>query len=72
MVFKWRNERIESFLDYYRNYDCLWNTSSNLYKNKIVRENAYGKLCADMRIPELTIADIKNKIKIIRTTVIIN
>ncbi|KAF5283217.1 hypothetical protein FQR65_LT14046 [Abscondita terminalis] len=52
----------------YREYECLWNTSSPLYKNKIARDNAYKKLCSNMNDENLTIKFIKNKIKNLRTT----
>lgn len=67
MVFRWRDEHTDAFLDSYRKYECLWNVSSDSYKNKGARDNAYQQLCNDMELPELTIADVKNKIKTIRT-----
>lgn len=67
MVFRWRDEHMDAFLDNYRKYECLWNITNDLYKNRVERENAYVQLCNDMQIPELTVADVKNKIKTIRT-----
>ena len=67
MVFRWRDEYMEAFLDNYRKYDCLWNICNDSYKNRSERENAYVQLRNDMQIPELTVSDVKNKIKTIRT-----
>lgn len=65
---RWGDEKTLLFVMQYREYECLWNTSSPLYKNKIARDNAYKKLCSNMNDENLTIKFIKNKIKNLRTT----
>lgn len=69
MVFKWRDEQTETFVDYYtcREHECLWNVSSDSYKNKAARDSAYNKICKDLNLSGLTVTDVKNKIKIMRT-----
>jgi len=67
MVFKWHNDFIEPFLDQYRQYECLWNTSNDSYKNRDTRDKAYASMCAALCLPGLSVYDIKIKIKTIRT-----
>lgn len=67
MVFKWRDIHTDKFLDFYREQEGLWNVSSSEYKNKNAREAAYNKICSGLNLPGLTVEDVKNKIKILRT-----
>lgn len=67
MVFKWRDGFIEPFLDQYRQYECLWNISSDSYKNRDQRDKAYESMCSALSLPGLSVNDIKTKIKTIRT-----
>lgn len=67
MVFKWRDDFIEPFLDQYRQYECLWNISSDSYKNRDTRDKAYESMCSALCLPGLSVNDIKTKIKTIRT-----
>lgn len=66
--FKWRDQHIPKFLDLYEKHACLWNIHCNVYKNKRKRADSYETICADMEIPELTVYDVKAKIKSIRTS----
>lgn len=63
---RWGDEKTVKFIRLYREYECLWNSSSSLYKNKIARDNAYIKIQEGMN--DMTVKDIKNKIKGLRST----
>jgi hypothetical protein len=65
MVFKWRDEYIDPFLDEYRQQDCLWNISSDSYKNRDTRDKAYESIYSALNLPGLSVNDIKTKIKTI-------
>lgn len=68
MAFKWRDYHITKFLELYHAEDCLWNIKCENYKNITLRERSYEKIRVGMDIDSLTLTDIKNKIKSIRTT----
>lgn len=62
---RWGDEKTTQFILVYREYECLWNPSCSLYKNKIARDNAYTKIQEEFN---LTVKEIKNKIKSLRST----
>ncbi|XP_046675639.1 uncharacterized protein LOC124364308 isoform X2 [Homalodisca vitripennis] len=62
------NEMVLRFIRNYRENQCLWDFSSPAYKNKAARDEAYERLVAAMDLPGLTVLDVKNKIKNIRST----
>lgn len=66
--FKWRDDHIPKFLELYQKEECTWNIKIDDYKNVLLRTKSYGNICAGMQIEGLTITDVKNKIKSIRTT----
>lgn len=67
---KWSEKETINFIEHYINEECLWNLKSDDYKNKHKREAAYCRLkdFAKEYYPSLTIQDVKNKIKNIRST----
>lgn len=67
MSLKWSESVMYKFLELYGKYDCLWNQREEKYRNKDARENAVKCIMREMDIVGLTTADIKNKIKTIRT-----
>lgn len=67
MSLKWSESVMLKFLELYQNHDCLWNHRLDKYKNRDARESALGSIIKEMEIDGLTIADLKNKIKTIRT-----
>lgn len=67
MTLKWSESIMMKFLELYQKYDCLWDHRTDNYRNRDAREDALGCIVKEMDIPAITIADIKNKIKIIRT-----
>lgn len=66
--FKWRDNHISKFLELYQREECVWNVKSENYKNLPLRDKSYENIRSGMEIDTLTINDIKNKIKSIRTT----
>ncbi|XP_032581277.1 uncharacterized protein LOC6619957 isoform X3 [Drosophila sechellia] len=54
---------IKEFLEAYRRQPCLYNTLLDSYKNRVSREEAYGAIIRSLKIPQLTVVDIKLKIK---------
>lgn len=67
MSLKWSESVMLKFLELYHKHDCLWNHRLDTYKNRDARESALGSIIKEMEIDGLTIADLKNKIKTIRT-----
>ncbi|XP_043659887.1 uncharacterized protein LOC122624420 isoform X2 [Drosophila teissieri] len=54
---------ITEFLEAYRRQPCLYNSLLDSYKNRVSREEAYGAIIRSLKIPQLTVVDIKLKIK---------
>lgn len=67
MSVKWSESVMFKFLELYNKHECVWNHRLDSYKNKDVRENALRSIVKEMDIPGLTTADVRNKIKTIRT-----
>lgn len=55
------------FLEAYRRQPCLYNSLLETYKNRVAREEAYQAIIRSLKIPQLTVLDIKLKIKSVRT-----
>ncbi|KAM8720865.1 hypothetical protein ACLKA7_006843 [Drosophila subpalustris] len=58
---------ITDFLESYRRQPCLYNSLLDTYKNRVAREEAYEAIIKSLKIPHLTVLDIKLKIKSVRT-----
>ncbi|XP_068154322.1 rap-GAP domain-containing protein DDB_G0281809 [Drosophila tropicalis] len=58
---------ITEFLEAYRRQPCLYNTLLGTYKNRVSREDAYRAIIKSLKNPQLTVMDIKLKIKSVRT-----
>lgn len=65
--FKWSDALTFKFLDLYQQHECLWNQTLVIYKNKDARDTAIQAIIVDMECEGLSIDDIKNKIKTLRT-----
>ncbi|XP_045776323.1 uncharacterized protein LOC123874844 [Maniola jurtina] len=52
----------------YRDYECLWNVTSELYKDRSARDCAYQKILERLNVPGLSIKDIPKKIKNLRSS----
>jgi hypothetical protein len=66
MSFAWKDEHKETFLEMYRIHECLWNKSENYHKKTTARK-PYKSLHSELNLPQLSVSDIKAKIKTIRT-----
>ncbi|KAK5647973.1 hypothetical protein RI129_002865 [Pyrocoelia pectoralis] len=67
MGYRWSDEKTTLFLELYKNYPCLWDNTSDTYHKVHIREKAYNNFLQELNLPNLTIPDIKAKIKTIRT-----
>ncbi|KAI8437020.1 hypothetical protein MSG28_010414, partial [Choristoneura fumiferana] len=65
---RWLDEEVIAFLKLYKNMECLWNTRLRDHKDRNKRERAYEMIKAKLGLDDLTVLDIKNKIRGIRTT----
>ncbi|KAL4153005.1 hypothetical protein QTP88_000838 [Uroleucon formosanum] len=68
MTHKWNEDTTLKFVEEYRQHECLWNIHYNLYKNKQARDAAYTSIASVMNIPDFGIAEVKTKIKNLRST----
>lgn len=68
MVKKLSEDETIKFVSIYRDNPCLWDITSENYKNKAMRQTALQNLCIGMEIEGFTVEDVKNKIKSIRST----
>lgn len=68
MVKKLSEDETVKFVTIYRENPCLWDITSEHYKNKAMRQAALQNLCIGMEIKGFTLEDVKNKIKSIRST----
>ncbi|KAK9727948.1 Alcohol dehydrogenase transcription factor Myb/SANT-like [Popillia japonica] len=67
MVFKWKDDHTPLILSLMKDRQCLWNTKAETRKNKVYRENALKEIVKELNIQDVTVEDIKLKIKTIRT-----
>ncbi|XP_022220480.2 uncharacterized protein LOC111072748 [Drosophila obscura] len=58
---------ISKFLEAYQQQPCLYNPQLETYKSRVAREGAYTAMIEALNIPQLSIHDIKRKIKSVRT-----
>lgn len=66
---KWNSSKIIDFLEIYENFPVLWDSSSNHYKNRNLRDAAFRDLLNALqdKFPDITLDIIRSKIKTIRT-----
>lgn len=65
--FKWNDGNMLSFLKAYRRQEILWNNKMSGYTNLRLRDQGYSAMLTELNLSKLTIADIKAKIKSVRT-----
>lgn len=65
---KFNEEDTLKFVQLYREHECLWDKRCDAYKNKEMRASALEQLRVGMNIEELTLDEVKSKIKSIRNT----
>ena len=67
MKLKWNDGHIIDFLEAYRKYGALWDSSCPEYRNGTARERASVGMVEDLSLEGLTVEDVKSKIKSIRS-----
>lgn len=65
---RWSDETTCTFVELYKEYECLWNMNITLYRNKNAREAAIVKIIESMGMENFTTEDVKQKIKSLRGT----
>lgn len=63
---KWSSGRTIKFLELYEANPCLWDFTSNLYKNREAREKAYSNIAKSIEIDGFDIQAVKAKIRSLR------
>ncbi|KAL1501801.1 hypothetical protein ABEB36_007059 [Hypothenemus hampei] len=65
---RWTEADMDTFLEVYQEHEELWNPKLELYRNNGARKRALSDIIKRMNKPNLTVSDMKIKIKNIRTT----
>ena len=65
---RWSEGETIKFVELYRDYECLWDTTKACYKNNQMRQAALEKTVAEMGMEDFTLADARQKIKSLRNT----
>jgi hypothetical protein len=60
---RWSEGETIKFVELYRDYECLWNTTKACYKNSQMRQAALEKTVAEMDMEDFTLADARQKNK---------
>ncbi|XP_059049667.1 uncharacterized protein LOC131844732 [Achroia grisella] len=64
---RWTEHDTIQLIELYKTFPYLWDTRNKLYKSMVARNCAYEQILRKMDDPELTISDIKKKIKNLRS-----
>ncbi|XP_034671056.1 uncharacterized protein LOC117903262 [Drosophila subobscura] len=65
--FGYGNFAMLKFLEAYKEQPCLYDPKMDNYKNRMAREKAYAAMIENLNSPNISIKDVKRKIKSIRT-----
>lgn len=65
---KLNEEQTMQFIALYKENSCLWDITLDDYKNKAMRQSALENILEGMKIENMTVDDVKSKIKSIRST----
>ncbi|XP_047035754.1 uncharacterized protein LOC124641638 [Helicoverpa zea] len=68
MMERFTEAKMYQLVNIYKQYNCLWDISNELYKNRTARDNAYKEILQKLNIPELKVRDVPQKIKNLRTS----
>uniref|UniRef100_A0A2A4J4R7 MADF domain-containing protein n=1 Tax=Heliothis virescens TaxID=7102 RepID=A0A2A4J4R7_HELVI len=68
MMERFTEAQMYQLVNIYKQYDCLWDVSNELYKNRTARDNAYREILKQLNIPELKVRHVPQKIKNLRTS----
>ncbi|KAG8299845.1 hypothetical protein J6590_091097 [Homalodisca vitripennis] len=65
---KWKLSEIETFLELYELYRCLWDYKVDEYKDKNAKEHEWEEIVRGMEKREFTVKKAKDKIRVLRNT----
>lgn len=68
MAEKWNAQTTIKFIEEFKSHECLWNAKHSSYKNKHMREAAYQKIVVEMAIDGFNVAEVKNKMRNLKST----
>lgn len=68
MATKWNEEMTIKFVELYKDRQCLWDQHNVLYKNKQARDSGICEIASAMNIEGFGAAEVKAKIKALRST----
>jgi hypothetical protein len=68
MPARWNDEITCKFVKLYKEHECLWNVSSNEYRNENARQTALEKIVENIGWENFTTEHSKQKIKSLRAT----
>ncbi|XP_061382745.1 uncharacterized protein LOC133320056 [Danaus plexippus] len=68
MTERFSDSQMLKLVEIYRDYDCLWNVTSALYKNHDARQSAYKQIAEKLNISGISDKDIPKKIKNLRSS----
>ncbi|XP_060801874.1 uncharacterized protein LOC132902084 [Amyelois transitella] len=67
MPMRWSEEETKKLINLYKKYPFLWDSSDKMYTQTRARKLAYEQIIRGMNKPNLTIKDIRCKVKNLRT-----
>ncbi|CAK1593021.1 unnamed protein product [Parnassius mnemosyne] len=65
---KWTPEMTSKFIYLHHEQECLWRIDSLTYRDRDSRNTALRNMIAGIELPDLTVDDVKKKIKYLRST----
>lgn len=65
---RWGERDTLKLIELYKKYRFLWDYESDLYKNTAARKKAFERILMQLDIPGVTVADVRSKIKNLRTS----
>ncbi|KAG8294415.1 hypothetical protein J6590_103434 [Homalodisca vitripennis] len=65
---KWNINNIETFLELYEGYPCLWGYKLAEYKDRNLKEDGWLQIVKGMNMPNFTVKDAKEKMRSLRNT----
>ncbi|XP_047536684.1 uncharacterized protein LOC125070772 [Vanessa atalanta] len=68
MAERFSDSQMLKLVEIYRDYECLWNVTSALYKNHDARQSAYKQIAEKLNISGISDKDIPKKIKNLRSS----
>jgi hypothetical protein len=67
MSFAWKDDHMGTFLEIYRNHECLWNNKSENYQKINISLKTYKTLHSELNLPHLSVNDKKlNSVALVR------